>query len=52
VNAVQRLIDRVLNDEHPVPFDYEPANLDLVEPDAYDESMPDEGDDLSGARPE
>ncbi len=42
MNRFQLLVDRLLNDEHPEPFDYEPADQSLVEPDTY--TTPDVGD--------
>ena len=42
MNRLQLLVDKVLNDEHAEPFDYEPADQSLVTPDEY--TVPDVGD--------
>ncbi len=47
MNRLQHLVDRYLNDEHAEPFDYEPADQSLVEPDEY--TTPDVGDAESAA---
>jgi hypothetical protein len=49
MNVLSRVIDKVFNDEPETPFDYEPSDLDLVEPDTY--TKPDLGDAESSMKP-
>ncbi len=48
MNRLQILADRLLNDEHAEPFDYEPADQSLVEADTY--TTPDVGDAESAVK--
>ena len=41
---LQRFVDRVLADEPVEPFDYEPDDQSLVEPDDPRNAPPDQGD--------
>lgn len=36
MNLYHRICERVLNDEPQVPFDAEPSDLTLIDPDDYD----------------
>ncbi len=49
MNRFQILVDKVLNDEHPEPFDYEPTDQAAVEADEY--TTPDVGDEDSKGPP-
>jgi hypothetical protein len=49
MNVIQKVIDKVFNDEPLTPFDYEPSDLSLVPADLY--RTPDLGDAESSMKP-